>query len=70
MQTGGSIGNSTEAQRLIREREHVLKGGRARLTYAEARDRRRGYPTSARLEFRWTQVQRITSDIMSALEQD
>ena len=27
MQTGGSIGNSTEAQRLIREREHALKGG-------------------------------------------
>ena len=70
MQTGGSIGNSTEAQRLIREREHALKGARARLTYAEARDRRRGFPTSARLEFRWTQVQRITSDIMSALEQD
>ena len=69
MQTGGSIGDSTEAQRLIREREHVLKGARARLTYAEARDRRRGFPMSARLEFRWTQVQRITSDIMSALEQ-
>ncbi len=67
--SGGSIGNSTEAQRLIREREHALKGARARLTYAEARDRRRGFPTSARLEFRWTQVQRITSDIMSALEQ-
>ena len=66
---GGSIGDSTEAQRLIREREHTLKGARARLTYAEARDRRRGFPTSARLEFRWTQVQRVTSDIMSALEQ-
>ena len=66
---GGSIGDSMEAQRLVREREHALKGARARLTYAEARDRRRGFPTSARLEFRWTQVQRITSDIMSALEQ-
>ncbi len=67
---GGSVGDSTGAQRLIREREHALKGSRARLTYAEARDRRRGFPTSARLEFRWTQVRRITSDIMSALEQD
>ena len=67
--TGGSIGDSTEAQRLIREREYALKGPRARLTFAEARDRRRGYPTSARFEFRWTQVQRITSDIMSALGQ-
>ena len=70
MQNSGFIGDSTEAQRLISEREHALKGARARLTYAEARDRRRGFPTSARLEFRWTQVQRITSDIMSALEQD
>ena len=66
---GGSIGDSMEAQRLIREREHALKGARARLTYAEARDRRRGFPTSARLEFRWTQIQRITSDVISALEQ-
>ena len=57
-----------EAQSLIRDREHALKGGRALLTYAEARDRRRGYPTSARLEFRWGQVQRITADILSALE--
>ena len=70
MQKGGSIGDSAEAQRLIREREHALKGARARLTYAEARDRRRGFPTSVRLEFRWSQVRRITSDIMSALEQD
>ena len=70
MQNGGSIGDSTEAQRLIREREHALKGARARLTYAEARDRRKGFPTAERLEFRWTQVQRITSDIMSPLEQD
>ena len=69
MQNGGSIGDSTEARKLIREREHALKRARARLTYAEARDRRKGFPTSERLEFRWTQVQRITSDIMSALEQ-
>ena len=65
---GGSIGDSMEAQRLIRKREHALKGARARLTYAEARDRRRGYPTSARLEFRWTQVKRITTDILEALK--
>ena len=62
------VWDSREAQRLVRDREHALKGGRARLTYAEARDRRRGYPTSARLEFRWAQVRRITSDILSALE--
>ena len=66
---GGSIGDSMEAQRLVREREHALKGARARLTYTKARDRRGGFPTSARLEYRWTQVRRITSDIMPALEQ-
>lgn len=70
MQNGGYIGDSTEAQSLIRDREHALKRARARLTYAEARDRRKGFPTSERLEFRWTQVQRITYDIMSTLEQD
>ena len=70
MHNSGSIVDSAEAQRLIREREHTLKRARARLTYAEARDRRKGFPTTERLEFRWTQVQRITSDIMSALEQD
>ena len=63
-----AIGELPEAQRLIREREHALKRGRARLTYAEARDRRQGYPTSACLEFRWTQGKRITSDILEALE--
>ena len=68
--TDQSIKDRTEAHSLIRERERALKGARARLTYAEARDRRRGYPTSARLEFRWSQVKRITSDILAALEQD
>ena len=66
---GVAIWESQEARRLIRDREHALKGGRARLTYAEARDRRRGYPASGRLEFRWTQVQRITSDILAPLEE-
>ena len=66
---GRPIGYLPEARRLIRERELALKGTRARLTYAEARDRRRGFPTSARLEFRWTQVQQITADILAGLEQ-
>ncbi len=66
---GVFIAQEPAARSLIRNRESVLKGARARLTYPEARDRRRGYPTSARLEFRWTQVKRITSDIMRALEQ-
>ena len=57
-----------EARRMVQERERALKGARARLTYAEARDRRRGYPFAGRLEYRWTQVRRITADILSALE--
>ena len=53
---------------MVRERERALKGARSRLTYAEARDRRRGFPFAGRLEYRWTQVQRISADILSALE--
>ena len=65
---GGDIAASPPARTLIRERELALKGARARLTHAEARDRRRGYPVSARLGFRWPQVRRISSDILAALE--
>ena len=67
---GSSIGDRSEARMLIRERELQLKGARARLTHAAARERRRSYPTTARLEFRWTQVRQITIDILAALEQD
>lgn len=66
--TGLSIGNRSEAQTLIRERELQLKGARARLTHAAAREQRRSYPTTARLAFRWTQVRQITIDILAALE--
>ena len=59
---------NSEARRLVRERERTLKGMRARLTYAEARDNRRGYPASGRLEFRWSQVKRIVADILQPLE--
>ena len=57
-----------EARRLVRERELTLKGMRARLTYAEARDIRRGYPASDRLNFRWTQARQIVADILEPLE--
>ena len=59
---------NTEARLLIRERERTLKGMRARLTYAEAGDNHRGYPASGRLEFRWSQVQRIVADILEPQE--
>ena len=61
------VADEPEARRLIRERERALKGMRSRLTYAEARDHRRGYPTSARLQFRWPQVQRMAADILDGL---
>ena len=64
----GPIQDRPEARRMVRERERALKGARARLTYAEARDRRRGFPFAGRLEYRWTQVQRISADILNALE--
>ena len=67
-QAGESIGELPEAQRLIRSREYELKRGRARLTHAAIRDRRQSFPTSAPLEFRWTQVRQITSDILDALD--
>lgn len=67
-QGGGSIQDRPDARRLVRERERALKGARARLSYAEARDRRRGYPFAGRLDYRWTQVKRISADILSALE--
>ena len=64
----GSIQDRSEARRLIRERERALKGPRARLTYAEARDHKHGYPFAGRLEYRWTQVKTISADILSAVE--
>ena len=66
----GRIEDMPEARRLVRERERTLKGSRARLTYSEARDRRRGYPFAGRLDYRWPQVQRISVDILSAMNQD
>lgn len=64
---GSVLQDRREARTLIREREHALKGPRARLTYAEARDRRRGYPTTARLQFRWPQARQIIADILDPL---
>ena len=61
------LADRREARRLVRDRERELKGARARLTYREARDRRRGYPVSTPLLFRWPQVQTITTDILDGL---
>ena len=57
----------TEAGRLIQRRERSLKRTRARLSYPEARDNRSGYPSSARLQFRWPQARRIAADILEPL---
>ena len=63
-----SLPENGAARTLVRDRERSLKGMRARLSYPDALDSRRGYPTSARLEFRWTQVKRIGADILEPLE--
>ena len=70
MMENGPIQNLMEARRIVRERERVLKGPRARLSHAEARDRRRGYPFAGLLTYRWAQVKTISADILSALEQN
>ena len=56
-----------EARALIRNRERSLKGPRSRLTYADARQGRKGYPLSGRLQFRWPQVRQIADDILEPL---
>ena len=61
-----SLAGDREARDLIRNRERSLKGARARLTNADARAARRGYPASGRLTFRWPQVMTMTDDILSS----
>ena len=67
---GGPIQDRQETRRIVRERERALKGQRARLSYVQARDPRRGYPFAEPLEYRWTQVKTISADILSALERN
>ena len=64
--TAASLAGDREARDLIRNRERSLKGARARLTNADARAARRGYPASGRLTFRWPQVMTMTDDIISS----
>ena len=66
----GSVQDRPEARRIVRERERVLKGPRARLSYSEARDRQRGYPFAGFLTYRWAQVKTISADILNALEEN
>ncbi len=65
-----SLPRIRDARDLIRNRERALKHTRARLSYSDALSARSGYPTSARLEFRWSQAKTIASDILSALGDD
>ena len=66
-QPAANLESGTEARMLIQHREHSLKGTRARLSHPEARDNRSGYPSSARLQFRWPQARRIAADILEPL---
>ena len=58
--------NRQETRELIRNREWELKGARARLTYAQARERKQGYTSWRRLDFRWGSAKRIALDIIDA----
>ena len=57
----------TEARGLIQNRERSLKGMRAKLSYSEALDNHSGYPSAARMQFRWPQARRIAADILEPL---
>ena len=60
----GSV-DRQEARLLLRERELSLKGSRARLTYADARRRKRGFSAWGRMDFRWGSAKRIILDILA-----
>lgn len=68
---GGSpetIVDEPAARRLIRDRERVVKRGRARLANPQALALWGGDAGTARLSYRWFYVQRIVSDILRGLD--
>lgn len=59
-----------DARRLIREREHQLKGSRARLENRQALALWQGDSGSAPIDYRWPVTQDIVNDILRGLEAD
>lgn len=62
--------NRSEARRLIQEREHQLKGPRARLENRQALSLWQGESGSAQIDYRWPVTQDIVNDILKGLEPD
>jgi Family of unknown function (DUF6361) len=59
-----------EARRLIHEREHQLKGSRARLVNRQALALWQGDSGSAQIDYRWPVTQDIVNDILKGLKRD
>ena len=62
-----SLGESADAERLIRRREDKVKGHRARLANPRALERWQAPRSARRLDYRWRTVRRIISDIVTGL---
>lgn len=56
-----------QTRRLLHDRELALKGRRARLSYADARQRHGGYGAWGPMTYRWGPAKRILLDIVRAL---
>jgi hypothetical protein len=65
-----SLADDSRVQRLIRDREAVLKGPEARLSHRRALERFRGAAGADQLSFRWSNVLLIARDINTGLALD
>lgn len=63
-----SITKNTNAAKLIKERERQLKKKRARLWNPRAREMWRGASGTSQLDYRWSNVKKIISDILNGLD--
>jgi hypothetical protein len=65
-----TVADNQQARKLIADREWQLKGSRARLSNRHAYEHWEGETALFRLSFRWTQVRRITADILGPLAEE
>ena len=61
------VESSSHARGLIAQREHRLKGGRARLVNRSAREAWKGESGTGLLDYRWGVTRRLLDDLLSAL---
>lgn len=64
---GGDLADNDSARLLIKNREHAIKGGRARLANAAALDAWTGGSGLVRLDYRWSIASRHLNDIFAGL---